>query len=205
LLVQLGDAGDTQGFQQPFAALVLSEVARTDRIDPWMTPAMRSELVTAAATYLAGVRDYRGFSETGGWRHGVAHGSDLVLQLVLNPNVDAGQIEMLMNAVKVQVAPPGAVFYVYGEPGRLARAVFYAYARGALDEAVWTAWFDRVSNPAPLADWNGAFTSQAGLAKRHNTLGFLMAMHLNAGFGEGEQAEQLDALVMQAITRVLGG
>ena len=46
--------GDTNGFQQPFAALVLSEVARTDRIDPWMTPAMRSELVTAAATYLAG-------------------------------------------------------------------------------------------------------------------------------------------------------
>ncbi len=49
------------------------------------------------------------------------------------------------------------------------------------------------------------FPDQAGLAKRHNTLEFLMAMHLNAGFAEGEQADLLDALVKQAITRVLGG
>ncbi len=65
LLSQLGVTDDANGFQQPFAALVLSELARTDRIDPWMTPAMRDDLVRVAATYLAAVRDYRGFSETG--------------------------------------------------------------------------------------------------------------------------------------------
>jgi hypothetical protein len=205
LLSQLGVTDDANGFQQPFAALVLSELARTDRIDPWMTPAMRDDLVTAAATYLAAVSDYRGFSETEGWRHGVAHGSDLVLQLVLNPNIDAGQIVTLMGAVSIQVAPQGAVFYIYGEPGRLARAVFYAYTRGVLDETVWAAWFERVSNPAPLDSWSVAFASQAGLAKRHNTPEFLMTMHLNAGFAEGEQANLLDALVKQAVTRVLGG
>jgi hypothetical protein len=202
LLAQLANTGDTNGFQQPFAALVLSEVARTDRIDPWMTPAMRNELVLASARYLSTVSDYRGFSETGGWRHGVAHGSDLVLQLVLNPNIDAGQLAQLMNAVAVQVAPVGAIFYIYGEPGRLARAVFYAYTGGEADEAFWEEWFERVSNPAPLDAWGAAFTSQAGLARRHNTMAFLLAMHLNASSAEGEQAERLDALVMQAITRM---
>ena len=132
-------------------------------------------------------------------------GHILALQLVLNPNIDAGQIVTLMDAVSVQVSPQGAVFYIYGEPGRLARAVFYAYTRGGLDETVWAAWFERIANPAPLESWNAAFSNQAGLAKRHNTLEFLMAMHLNAGFAEGEQAELLDALVKQAITRVLGG
>ena len=29
--------------------------------------------MTAAAAYLSGVRDYRGYDETAGWRHGVAH------------------------------------------------------------------------------------------------------------------------------------
>ncbi len=90
LLVQIASTADANGFQQPFAALVLAEVARTDRIDSIFTPAMRNELVEVAANYLASVRDYRGFSETEGWRHGVAHGSDLVLQLVLNPNIDGG-------------------------------------------------------------------------------------------------------------------
>jgi hypothetical protein len=205
LLIQLGDTGDPNGFQQPFAALVLSEVARTDRIDPWMTAAMRGELVVSAARYLSAISDYRGFSETGGWRHGVAHGSDLVLQLVLNPNIDTGQVALLMNAVAEQVAPAGAVFYVYGEPGRLARAVFYAYTRGQVDEAFWQAWFERVSNPAPLDGWGAAFTSQAGLAKRHNTMEFLLAMHLSASSVEGELPERLDGLVMQAITRTSAG
>ena len=35
------DGDDADGFRRPFAALVLSEVARTDRIQPWMTPAER--------------------------------------------------------------------------------------------------------------------------------------------------------------------
>src|SRR5688572_10385191 len=66
------DANDREGFRQPFAALVLSEVARTDRIEAWMTPAQRNELIDQAAKYLSSVKDYRGFDEREGWRHGVA-------------------------------------------------------------------------------------------------------------------------------------
>jgi len=205
LLAQLANSRDPNGFQQPFAALVLSEVARTDRIDPWMTPEMRGELVAAAARYLESVSDYRGFSETGGWRHGVAHGSDLVLQLVLNPNIDSGQVTLLMHAVALQIAPAGAVFYIYGEPARLARAVFYAFTRGDVDAAFWETWFENIASPAPLDDWSAAFSSQAGLAKRHNTMAFLLTMHLSAGSVEGDPAERLDALVVQAITRISAG
>ena len=57
-------AGD--GFAAPFAALVLSEIARTDRIAPWMSPAARDRLLAAGAEYLASVHDYRGFDEREG-------------------------------------------------------------------------------------------------------------------------------------------
>lgn len=203
LLQQIVSTEDANGFQQPFAALALAEVARTDRIDNTFTPAMRNELVEVAANYLASVRDYRGFSETEGWRHGVAHGSDLVLQLVLNPNIDAAQIERLMNAVATQVAPREEVFYIYGEPGRLARAVFYAWTREIVAPAFWQAWFGGIENPAPMGNWNEAFTSQAGLARRHNTMAFLLALHLNATTA-GKEAEALDALVLQALNQVQG-
>jgi Protein of unknown function (DUF2785) len=204
LLLQISGTEGAKGFQQPFAALMLSEVARTDRVDNTFTAAMRAELVEVAANYLASVRDYRGFSETEGWRHGVAHGADLVLQLVLNPNIDGAQIERLMNAVATQVAPNGEVFYIYGEPDRLARAVFYAWVRETMAPAFWQAWFAGIANPAPMNNWNEAFTSQSGLARRHNTMAFLLAMHLNATAAR-EQAGPLDALVMQALTRVQGG
>ena len=43
LQAMLGD-DDADGFRKPFAALVLSEVARTDRIAPWMTPVERAAI-----------------------------------------------------------------------------------------------------------------------------------------------------------------
>jgi len=202
LLTQLGSDSDDNGFQQPFAALLLSEVARADRIEAVLSPGQREDLVDAAAGYLAGVRDYRGFSETAGWRHGVAHGSDLVLQLVLNPNIDADQIERLMVALASQVAPAGDVFYVYGEPARLARAVYYAYARGIVPETFWDDWMKQISRPQPLENWSTAFSSQAGLAKRHNTLAFLLALHFNTTLESNEKNASLGELVEAAIFRI---
>lgn len=46
-----------------------------------MSAEEREDMVRAAALFLAKVTDYRAFSDTEGFRHAVAHGADLVLQL----------------------------------------------------------------------------------------------------------------------------
>jgi hypothetical protein len=203
LLEQLDKQPDVAGFRQPFAALILSEVARADRIQMQLSEEQRDRLVNSAADYLASVRDYRGFSKTEGWRHGVAHGADLALQLVLNPTVNEGQVKTLLEAVAAQLAPIGDVFYIYGEPSRLARVVFYSHQRGLLDNAYWQAWFDGVASPQPMLAWSEAFASQPGLAKRHNVLAFLQVMHLNSSLADNEKAAELDLLVMSALRKVL--
>jgi len=202
LLEQLQAADDAEGFRKPFAALALSEVARSDRVEPVFTDEQREQLVAAAAAYLGGVRDYRGFSETEGWRHGVAHGSDLVLQLVLNPQISLEQAWRLLAAVAAQVAPPGEVFYVYGESARLARAAFYAQRRDDMAAADWARWLEAIADPAPLDSWNDAFSTQAGLARRHNTLAFLQALHVAASAAGDERGVGLAAQVMEGLRRV---
>ena len=176
------DAPDPGGFRAPFAVLVLSEVARTDRMAAWMTPAQRETLVAAAVRYLQGVRDYRGFVDGQGWRHGVAHGADLLMQLAINPSLDQAQCNRLLDAVAWQVAPTGHA-YIHGESERLARPVLLLLRRGAKDEAAWAAWLAALSAPAPLATWADAYQSQAGLARRHNLRQFLLALY--AGLREG--------------------
>ncbi|HEY6124686.1 MAG TPA: DUF2785 domain-containing protein, partial [Steroidobacteraceae bacterium] len=121
---------DALGFRQPFAALVLSEVARTDRIDAWLTPAQRAALVDSAARYVISVRDSRGFDSKEGWRHGVAHGADLLTQLVFNSAVDRQGVDRLLGAVAAPVAPAGEHSYIDGESERLARPVLFAAQRG---------------------------------------------------------------------------
>ena len=179
LLPQIApSAADAAGFRQPFSALVLSEIARTDRKSPWMSPAQRAALLEAGASYLESVRDYRGFDPREGWRHGVAHGSDLMLQLALNPALDRAQLDRILKAVSSQVAPAGEHFYVYGEAERLARPVLYAALRGLHGEADWQAWFAALSGPGKAASWDAAVRTQEGLARRHNTRAFLLAIYV---------------------------
>lgn len=171
---------DPDGFTRPFAALALSELVRADRINGYYTDDMYDEIVASAATYMASIRDYRGFDETEGWRHGVAHTADLLMQIALDPNFNApDHMRQVRDAVATQVAPEGH-FYIYGEPERLMRPILFVARRGAFSEQEWTEWFAQF---APRAGENW-YASQAGLAKRHNVTAFLQALWINARLSE---------------------
>lgn len=191
------DHSDDAGFQAPFAALVLSEVARTDRISPWMTPGQRAGLAAAAGAYLSGVRDYRGYIDGEGWRHGVAHGADLAMQLLLNPALEPPARETLLAALASQVSPPDAPPYVHGEPERLARPVLLAIQGGHVDASAWPDYIGRLAAPAPMTDWGQAWRSEAGLARRHNLRAFLFVLH--AGLSELDDGADWQAPVVAAL------
>lgn len=191
---------DAAGFAKPFAALVLSEVARADRLVPVLSPAERAALVATGADYLGQVTDYRGFTAGQGWRHAVAHAADLMLQLALNPAVDANQLRRILTAVQSQIAPPGEHFYIYGEGDRLARPVLYAARRGLLDAGFWKDYLATLASPAPLKSWDDAFTTQSGLARLHNVKAFLRA--LDAGVrasGDAQVLAAFDTALPQAL------
>jgi hypothetical protein len=179
LMAQLApDRPDPAGVGRPFAALTLAEVVRFDRIDQFMTSAQLQQVVDATARYMQSIRDYRGFDEREGWRHAVAHTSDVMLQLAVHPRTTKAQLDQLLAAIATQVAPPGEHFYDYGEGDRLAQAVFYIAKRKLHTADEWKQWFERVSAPAPLANWGDAWTSQHGIAKHQNTMQFLSMLYL---------------------------
>lgn len=176
-------APDEAGFGPPFAALALAEVARADRLKPLWTPGERDAALAAATRYLSGLRDYRGFDVREGWRHGVAHGADLLMQLALNPQLDRAQLDRILEAVLAQ-ATPAAHFYVFGEGERLARPVVFVARRGLHSEAEWTAWLGRVALAG--APERGAPTRLDALARQHNAKALLLPLY--ASLQEGGDA-----------------
>lgn len=171
----LAAPADAAGFAQPFAALALAEVARVDRLAPFLADDERAALVDAGTRWLAAVRDYRGFDAAQGWRHGVAHGADLMLQLALNPRLQRAQGEALRAAIAAQVLADGEHAYRFGEPERLMAPVFYLARRDWWSAADWQAWLDalaarRVRPPAPTA---------VSLAQRHNLGAFVTALYVS--------------------------
>jgi hypothetical protein len=206
LLPQLKSAppsGDP-GFAQPFAALVLSEVVRADRIDPHWDAATLADTLDVALRYLDGVSDLRGFDDTEGWRHGVAHGADVLLQLAVHPGTDAAMHRRMLEVLGRRVRPRQTHFWIYGEAQRLAMPALLIAQRKTLQESDWSAWLDAVSQPPGSADgkdgsWAQSFGSQSALALRHNVHSFL---HVLAVGGLRIKDQQLTDQVLERLARM---
>ena len=193
-------APDTAGFAQPFAALVLAEVARADRVKPYLSEAERADLVQASTTYLAGVRDYRGYDEKDGWRHGVAHGADLMLQLSVHPALGKKEQQAILAAIGAQLAAAGRQphFFQYGEGERLMAPVFYLARRTDIEAADWEAWF---AGLAPAAIERPV--TQAALAYRHNLKSLLLPLHVSLSeTKDGAQRARLLPIVTKALKQL---
>lgn len=174
---------DPQGFRRPFAALALAEVARADRITAFLTPEQRKSMVDAATGYMRSISDYRGFDPQNGYRHGVAHGADLMLQLALNPALGKEELIAIRDALALQIAPKGQS-YITGESERLARPILFIAQRNLISEAEWTAWFAQVAGPGEPGKWDNWFRTQDGISRKHNLSGFLSLIYVNIDLSE---------------------
>lgn len=173
---------DPHGVSRPFAALVLSEIARSDRVDGWMRDDEREQMVVRAADYLASIDDYRGYEAGIGWRHGVAHGADWAMQLALNPALNRTQLDRLLQAIATQAVPAIPHAYVFGEPERLARPLLFIAARDLYGEAEWAAWLASLS--MRLGDSALAWNDAGWLARRHNLAALLRVLYVEVDRSE---------------------
>lgn len=191
-------APDPQGFRKPFAALALAEVARADRITAFLTPEQRQAILNSATAYIKSISDYRGFDPQTGYRHNVAHGADLMLQLALNPAFGKAELLSIRDALTVQIAPKGQS-YTTGESERLARPILFMAQRGLISEAEWTAWFAQVAGPGELGKWDNWFRTTDGIARKHNVAAFLSFVHVGLDLSDNPGFEPLRAGVAAAI------
>jgi Protein of unknown function (DUF2785) len=169
---------DEAGLRRPFAALVLSEVVRADRMKPFMTASQREGILMASLGFMLRITDYRGFDPREGYRHSVAHGADLLMQLAMNPGIDSRALPQIRAALSVQ-AETVATSYVTGEGERLARAILMIARRRVLSEADWTDWASRLAGPGVLKTWDNWHVSPEGLARRHNLVQFFSSLYIN--------------------------
>lgn len=196
-LLAMLEGEDAEGFRKPFAALVLSEVARNDRIKPWMTTAERAAMVVSAVRYVESVRDYRGFDPQEGWRHGVAHGADWLTQLAMHPALDRTQADRILEAVAAQAVPDGGHAYVFGEPRRLGRVVLALAQRERLSAQEWRAWLDTVI----ARQGKPGYTDPAWLVRRHDLTAFLNALYVDADRSDNAAERSLTPLIADALSR----
>ncbi|MDM4767953.1 DUF2785 domain-containing protein [Pelomonas sp. SE-A7] len=188
---------DAAGVHAPFAALTLAEVARVDRLQPFLNPEQRAELLAKACAYLASVKDRRGYTPGEGWRHGVAHGADLLMQLSLNPALDGAAQRRILQAVASQVLAGEAHAYQFGEGQRLARPALFAAWRGELSADEWQQWLNgALASVLPPS----STPTTAELARLHNAREFLWPLYVSLN---ELRDEALKARLLPAVSAAL--
>lgn len=190
---------DPDGVMKPFAALVLAEAVKANRAAPFLSETDQESLLNAAAGYLIALRDYRGFDSDVGWRHGVAHGADLLGQLALLPAVGKTGMDRILSAITMQITPADTHFYVFGEGERLAAVVVAIASRDVYTADEWSAWLTNIVRPVPYASWDRVYWSEAGLAKRHDTMGFLLALYAQTATDKRLPVSSLAPMVFKAM------
>lgn len=195
-----GKPADPEGFAQPFAALVLSELVRSDKERGFLSQAQLDALVVAGSEYMASITDYRGFDPKQGWRHGVAHTADLLGALADHPKVDNAGLQRIVTAVGTQVIPGNSHFYIFGEPQRLARPLALAAQRGVMTMDEWRTW---LSAYAKLPGGGSLYASIPGLSRRHNLQELLLVLYTNVNESANETLrESLRRPVIQVIMAI---
>lgn len=200
LRARLARPADAGGFEAPFAALVLAEVARTDRVTPWMGPEERDRLIAATHAYLGTLSDYRGYSDADGWRHGVAHASDILMQLSLNPQLTRPQAEAILAAIALKVGTPVHA-YVFGESERLAAPVTYLAFKETFTAEEWSAWFAGLW-PAGDPLRAEAYKSEAALTKLHNLRAFAQSVYINAMASNDERMKPVAGAAFEFLNQL---
>jgi hypothetical protein len=193
---------DPLNFTQPFAALVLSEVLRVDRITPYLMDNERQKAIEVSTTYMRNITDYRGFDDVQGWRHAVAHTADVFLQLSLNKKVSKAQLGQLLDAIRSQVSPQPVHFYVYGEPKRLAMAFVYIVLRGEHTEKELLSYLDSVVSPAPYDNWQSVYSDKKGLAQLHNTRSFINSIFAISGQSKNPALTTIKPKLVELIKKI---
>jgi hypothetical protein len=200
LALMKGEPVDPEGFAQPFAALVLSELVRSDKERGFLADGQLDALVAAGSDYMASITDYRGFDPTQGWRHGVAHAADLLTRLADHPKVDQQGLQRIVSAVGTQVVPGNSHFYIFGEPARLARPIVLAAQRGVMSTEEWRTW---LAVYAKQPDRGSLYASSPGLSRRHNLQALLFALYVNVNESANETLrESMRRPVIQVIMAI---
>lgn len=193
---------DENNVYQSFSVLTLAEVARVDRIKPFLSEQQRQNVVNSGAQLLKNTSDYQGFDKKVGWHHQVAHAADLMLQLALNDKINKQQLAILLDALTVQINAKHEHFYIYGEPKRFALPTVYIFLNDLYSTEDWSNWLEKLTSPAPFANWQDMYFSQEGLSKRHNTGGFLNTFYALIAKSKNDKLISMLPALEQAMKKV---
>ncbi|MCL2376561.1 MAG: DUF2785 domain-containing protein [Defluviitaleaceae bacterium] len=148
LFLGIGESDTDDVFTRAFSSLLVCVALCTYEDDPYLTDEELTSVKETILRYMSQEKDYRGYVKDKGWAHAIAHGADMLLNIVYC----VGR-EGIFEALDAIVDAVSNKYIVYGasEDERLADAVISAIYTSVCDRQIITAdeicsWLEKVGS-----------------------------------------------------------
>ncbi len=172
LFFHLGEPDPDAVFTRSFSALWAVFPIYHHRQQPFLTSDEVHGTLDKVLDYLACENDLRGFVDSRGWAHAVAHTADLLDELAQCEEIPHDDLLRILAAIRAKAAT-SETFYVAEEDERLAYATLSLLGRNLVTQGEGVAWLKSFAPIERVGEWR----------ERHlNTKHFLRSLYFQARY-----------------------
>ncbi len=181
LKVGLGGNGDDTVFRRSFSALILAECIDRDNRAQLLPVDVVLGWADRAISWYTRERDVRGWVDTKGWAHTIAHGADLVGVLGASRHLTALHVQVLLDVIAERLLTHADSVFVDGEDDRLAAATLTLLQRNLLPAEQLDVWVEQLA--VGLSPRRRVRAPRWPTAEARNTSHYLRALHAHLAIG----------------------
>ena len=174
LFYKIGSERDDSVFTRSFSALAVAAALNADITLNYLSLEAFNDVCAQILAYLKAENDARGFIHRKGWAHSVAHGADMLAQLIRNPKFLTNNFGQILDGIKSCIFKEK--FYSDQEEERLLVAIEIALEERDIPETTIETWLKSLFD-----DLAGVLHTEGYSYKYHryriNLVNFSMTMY----------------------------
>ncbi len=170
----IGETETDSVFLRSFSVLFLAEIIHNDNKAPKLDKAKIDEILEKGLWYLAAEKDPRGYVQSKGWAHALAHTADLMRVLAENQHTGLVEHKQILNGIAEKLINASDWVYVHGEDDRLSAAVLAILQRDMLPASTIKKW----TKSFTFQNWKGAWTKEEFTRAFFNVRNLLRSLYL---------------------------
>ncbi|QHA91265.1 DUF2785 domain-containing protein [Bacillus sp. N1-1] len=143
LFYRIGERGTDSVFTRSFSVLVVALILEKDRETGFLNEDRMEAATAKCFRFLREEQDTRGYVETKGWAHSIAHGADALTEVIRHPLFDNGTMDDCLDVIQ-ECLFKEATTYVDDEDERLLFAIEVLLDQGLSEEHL-SKWIELLS------------------------------------------------------------
>jgi hypothetical protein len=189
----IGEKETDSVFLRSFSILFLAEIIHNDNKSPQIEKELIQEILEKGLRYLKAEKDPRGYVQSKGWAHALAHTADLMRVLAKNDHTGLIEHKQILYKIAEKLIASSDWVYIHGEDDRLAAAAIAVFKRDMLPISAIKEWLKSFTDP----NWKGAWTNEERSHAFFNLRNFLRSLHLQVTIEENLPGQQELAKMIQ--------